>query len=166
MSEPYRVSFVCTGNICRSPMGEVILRGMLADAGLGERVVVDSCGTGEWHVGQPAQPFAIEVLADAGYDGTPHRAQQLSPAFVTDRDLLLALDKGHLRWLKKLSRKARGTTELRMLREFDSAAVNARTLEVDDPYSGTGADYERARDEIERSCRGLTTWLTEQLTPA
>ena len=160
MSEPYRVSFVCTGNICRSPMGEVILRSMLAEAGLAERVVVDSCGTGEWHVGQPAQPFAIEVLADAGYDGTPHRAQQLTPAFVTDRDLLLALDKGHLRWLRKLSRKVPDAAELRLLREFDETAVAAQTLEVDDPYSGTTADYERARDEIERSCRGLTTWLT------
>lgn len=166
MNEPYRVSFVCTGNICRSPMGEVILRALLADAGLGELVVVDSCGTGEWHVGQPAQPLAIEVLADAGYDGTPHRAQQLSPAFITDRDLLLALDKGHLRWLEKMSRKVSGAAEVRMLREFDSGAVAAKTLEVDDPYSGTTADYERARDEIERSCRGLTTWLTGHLIPA
>lgn len=164
MSEPYRVSFVCTGNICRSPMGEVILRSMLTDAGLGERVVVDSCGTGEWHVGQSAQPFAIDALADAGYDGTPHRAQQLTPDFVTDRDLLLALDQGHLRWLKKLSRKVPAAAQLRMLREFDETAVAAKTLEVDDPYSGTTADYERARDEIERSCRGLTTWLAHNLT--
>lgn len=163
MSPPYRVSFVCTGNICRSPMGEVILRAMLAQAGLAERVSVDSCGTGEWHVGQPAQPLALRALADAGYDGSPHRAQQLTPAFVTDRDLLLALDDGHVRWLRKLSRKAQGTAQVRLLREFDPTAVADGTVQVEDPYGGTPADYERAREEIERGCAGLTEWLARSI---
>lgn len=144
-------------------MGEVILRAMLARAGLADRVSVDSCGTGEWHVGQPAQPFALQALADAGYDGSPHRGQQLTPAFVTDRDLLLALDDGHLRWLQKLSRKAHGTAQVRLLREFDPVAVADGTVQVDDPYGGTPTDYERAREEIERACAGLTEWLTRSI---
>lgn len=163
MSPTYRVSFVCTGNICRSPMGEVILRAMLADAGLADRVSVDSCGTGDWHVGQPAQPQALEALVDAGYDGSAHRAQQLGPVFVTDRDLLLALDEGHLRWLRELSVQAGGTADIRLLREFDAGAVSDGTLEVDDPYGGSTANYERAREEITRSCAGLTAWLTSHL---
>lgn len=163
MPAPYRVSFVCTGNICRSPMGDVILRSMLADVGLTEVVDVDSCGTGEWHIGQPAQPLALAALAEAGYDGSPHRARQLDASFVTERDLLLALDDGHLRWLRTLSRKARGTAEVKLLREFDPTAVEEGTLEVDDPYGGTPQDYERARAEIERACAGLTRWLASQL---
>ena len=56
MSEPYRVCVVCSGNICRSPMGEIVLRHKLEEAGLGDRVVVDSAGTGDWHVGDGADP--------------------------------------------------------------------------------------------------------------
>ena len=61
----YRICFVCTGNICRSPMAEVVCRAQLAERGLGERVSVDSAGTGDWHVGQPADPRTVAALSAA-----------------------------------------------------------------------------------------------------
>src|SRR5690606_13734449 len=70
------VSFVCTGNICRSPMGEVILRDLLEREGLADRVAVVSAGTGDWHVGGPADPRAVSTLKQYGLDGERHRAQQ------------------------------------------------------------------------------------------
>ena len=73
---PYRVCLVCLGNICRSPMAEAVLRAELAAAGLDRAVVVDSAGTGDWHVGGPMDPGARSALARRGYDGSAHRARQ------------------------------------------------------------------------------------------
>ena len=72
----YRVCVICSGNICRSPMGEVILRSMLGSAGLGDHVVVDSVGTGGWHEGESMDRRAAAVLRDAGYDPSRHRGEQ------------------------------------------------------------------------------------------
>ncbi len=66
---PYRITVVCLGNICRSPIGEAVLRARLADAGLADRVQVDSAGTGDWHLGHPADPRALATLDAHGY---PH----------------------------------------------------------------------------------------------
>ena len=85
----YRIGLVCLGNICRSPMAEVVLREVIDRAGLGERVVVDSCGTGAWHVGEPMDRRAAAALIAADYDPTGHRAQTLDDSW-SDRDLLLA----------------------------------------------------------------------------
>ena len=68
--------FVCSGNICRSPMAEVVLRELARRAGAQDAVEVDSAGTGDWHVGHEADRRALRVLAEAGYDGSTHRARQ------------------------------------------------------------------------------------------
>ena len=85
-----RVVFVCTGNICRSPMAEVIARRAFHDAGLGDRVTVSSVGTGDWHVGNGMDARAAAELAAHGYD-TGHVASQLSPG-DHDADLVVACD--------------------------------------------------------------------------
>ena len=73
---PYRVCLVCLGNICRSPMAETVLRAALTEAGLDGTVVVDSAGTGDWHIGQPMNSGARAALATRGYDGSAHRARR------------------------------------------------------------------------------------------
>ncbi|NHN57244.1 low molecular weight phosphotyrosine protein phosphatase [Calidifontibacter sp. DB0510] len=155
----YRVCFLCSGNICRSPMGEIILRSMLADAGLAGRVEVDSAGTGDWHVGDGADPRTIAELKAAGYDGSAHRASQLDAAYLTSRDLILAADEGHLRRLRSLARGLADHAELRLVREFDPDAVAAGTLELDDPWYGDEEDFRRCRREVEAACRGLVDRL-------
>ena len=72
----YRIAFVCLGNICRSPMAEVVMRSLVVRAGLADRISVASAGTGDWHVGERADPRTVETLAGRGYDGSQHRAQQ------------------------------------------------------------------------------------------
>ena len=73
---PYRIAFVCLGNICRSPMADVVLTQLLDDAGLATKVEVTSCGTGTWHLGEPMDPRAAAQLLAEGYDASAHRAQK------------------------------------------------------------------------------------------
>jgi protein-tyrosine phosphatase len=67
---PYRICFVCSGNICRSPTAEAVLRRRLADAGLADQVEVDSAGLGDWHVGK-----AVDARAGRGGAGTGRRSR-------------------------------------------------------------------------------------------
>jgi protein-tyrosine phosphatase len=104
---PYRVCLVCLGNICRSPMAETVLRAKLAAAGLaGETapaVVVDSAGTGDWHVGDAMDPAARAALASRGHDGSAHRARQFQPSWLPRRDLILAMDARNLADLRRMA---------------------------------------------------------------
>lgn len=102
---PFRVCFVCTGNICRSPMAEWVMRAHLATAGLDGAVAVDSAGTGGWHVGEGADPRTVRVLARHGY-ASQHTARQFEAADLGRRDLVVALDGGHLRTLRRWADRA------------------------------------------------------------
>jgi protein-tyrosine phosphatase len=158
-SSPYRVLFVCSGNICRSPMAEVVARHLLADAGLTKRVEVDSAGTGGWHVGEGADRRTVRALADHGYDGSGHRAREFEPDWFVERDLILVADRGHVRQLRAWAPDDAARDRIRLLRSFDADAVAAGTEEVDDPWYGGAADFERCLAEVEQACSGLVNWL-------
>ncbi len=160
------VSFVCTGNICRSPMGEVILRDLLEREGLADRVEVVSAGTGDWHVGGPADPRAVSTLRLFGLDGESHRAQQFVRDTFAEVDLVLALDRGHEDILRRLAPTVEDRDKIRLLRSFDPAAVAAGSLEVDDPYFGEDADFVTTYEEVLPACEGVVAHLREQLAPA
>jgi protein-tyrosine phosphatase len=158
-SAPYRICVLCSGNICRSPMGEVILRDKLGAAGLGDLVVVDSAGTGGWHEGLPADDRTITALNEHGYDGTAHRAREFRPEWFAGLDLVLVADRGHLQQLRAWAPTEEDAAKVRLLREYDEDAVAAGTLEIDDPYHGTAPDFERALVEVERACVGVVAHL-------
>src|ERR1035441_7496116 len=99
----YRVCLVCLGNICRSPMAEVVLTDELARAGLAGQVQVDSAGTGDWHIGGPMDAGAAAELARRGYDGSAHRARLFDPAWFPGRDLVLAMDRRNLAQLRRMA---------------------------------------------------------------
>ena len=102
---PYRVSLVCLGNICRSPIAAVVLRQRLADAGL-TTVTVDSAGLGDWHVGHRMDPRSAAVLRAAGYDETDidgHQARQFQRDWLAQRDLVLGMDGSNLSALRRLA---------------------------------------------------------------
>lgn len=160
MTEPFRVQFVCSGNICRSPMGEVILRAMLEREGLSDKVIVDSAGTGDWHVGDPADPRTVAALARGGYDGRAHRAKQLTPPDLTERDLVLVADRGHLNAVERMARHVDDPAQIRLMRDYDP---DADTQEVDDPYFGDEAGFDRCRDEVEAACAGLLESLRSRV---
>ncbi len=107
---PYRVCLVCLGNICRSPMAETVLRAELVAAGLDGAVIVDSAGTGDWHIGDAMNSGARAALASRGYDGSDpetHRARQFQPSWLGQRDLILAMDARNLADLRRMARDPR-----------------------------------------------------------
>jgi protein-tyrosine phosphatase len=148
---PYRVQFVCLGNICRSPMAEAVLRHQAAEAGLGRTLAVDSAGTGGWHVGDPADRRARTVLQDHGY-ALDHAAKQFSPSMFADRDLVVALDSENLRDLRRLAPDKATNQSIRLLREFD---LDADSLDVPDPYYGGREGFTEVLRTIETACSGL-----------
>lgn len=126
---------VCTGNICRSPIGEQVLRAAVADAGLDDRVRVSSAGTGDWHIGQGAHSRTVRVLRGAGYP-TDHRAQQITRRTVADVDLALAADRGHRRDLLAMGADP---DRVVLLRSFDPLADDH---DVPDPYYGPDSGFD------------------------
>ncbi|SDR83882.1 low molecular weight protein-tyrosine-phosphatase [Corynebacterium timonense] len=154
---PLHIDFVCTGNICRSPMAEVIIRAKLTEAGLGSETVVTSSGTGSWHVGQRADERALYELAEHGYDGSRHRAQQFGVT-QQDADLIVALEQRHVSELV-----ARGVPEdkIRLLRSFDPDAPDGAGVE--DPYYGGQAGFSAAREQIEAAADGIISWVRSRV---
>jgi protein-tyrosine phosphatase len=174
--EPSRrlhVTFVCTGNICRSPVAEVVLRAAADRAGLADAVTFDSAGTGGWHVGQGADERALRTLRARGYDGSSHRARRLDRDAYARADLVVALDRGHLRALlgwgaprdgargdRAGGDRAGGDGKVRLLRSFDPGADGP---EVADPYYGDEAAFAIVVDQVEAAAPGLLEHLRERL---
>ncbi|GAB2981703.1 low molecular weight phosphotyrosine protein phosphatase [Amycolatopsis acidiphila] len=157
MTEPaLHVCFVCSGNICRSPMAAVVFREHLRRDGLAGQVRVSSAGIGPWHVGEPADARALATLEQHGYDGK-HVAAQIDGEHL-GADLLLAADAGHLRDLR---RKIDDPSRVRLLREFDPSAPEG--AEVPDPYYGGEDGFEDALAMIERTMPGLLDWTRRGL---
>ncbi|MCO5995789.1 low molecular weight protein-tyrosine-phosphatase [Actinoallomurus rhizosphaericola] len=157
---PYRVTFVCTGNICRSPMAEHIFRRHVEEEGLD--VEVDSSGTGHWHVGDPADERAVATLRRAGYTSA-HRARQFEAAWFDRYDLIIALDQGHQSDLRYLAPDEEAADKIRLLREFDP---DARHLDVADPYYSRNSAFEEVREQIEAAVPGLLDHVRGRLKDA
>ena len=149
------VVFVCTGNICRSPMADVMARQAFAEAGLGDRVRVSSVGTGGWHVGDGMDPRAAAELETNGYDST-HVAAQLGGQHH-DADLLVALDSGHRTHLLDAGVDPE---RVRLLRGFDPEADGH---DVADPYYGDHSGFTRTRLQIDAALPGLISEVRDLL---
>jgi protein-tyrosine phosphatase len=153
----YAVAFVCLGNICRSPMADVVLTQLVDDAGLAGHVSVASCGTGGWHVGDPMDDRAAATLRAHDYDPSAHRAQQLDASWGTTYDLMLCMDRSNLadaRSVVPLEEPGR----LRLFRDFDPVDPGA---EVPDPYYGGDEGFEEVLAMVERTCGTLVSALQQ-----
>ncbi|WP_281287599.1 low molecular weight protein-tyrosine-phosphatase [Amycolatopsis rhizosphaerae] len=148
--------FVCSGNICRSPMAALVFAEHLRRERLDGLVRVTSAGTGPWHVGEPADPRARQTLLGHGYP-VAHVASQVDAGHL-EADLLLAADAGHLRTLRQ---KVTDPARVRLLREFDPTA--APGAEVPDPYYGGDEGFDEVIAMIERTVPGLLDWVRQEL---
>jgi protein-tyrosine phosphatase len=148
------VVFVCTGNICRSPIAEKVFVHELEQAGLADAVHVSSAGTGSWHVGSPADERATAVLRGAGYQ-VDHIARQVD-AEQLGADLVVALDNSHRRALQSLVPEP---DRVRLLRSFDPDAPAG--AEVPDPYYGDDDGFATVLEMIRAAMPGMVEWVRE-----
>jgi protein-tyrosine phosphatase len=171
VGQPYRVCFVCTGNICRSPMAETVFTEQVRRAGLDAVVVVDSAGTGAWHVGERADRRAVMVSRAAGYP-LRHTARQFERSWFGSRDLVVALADEPRVALRRMAPDDAAAARVRLLREFDpagprgaaeTASGGSRPLDLDvpDPYYGDASDFEHCLRLIEPACGGLLAVLRD-----
>ncbi|MCU0278011.1 MAG: protein tyrosine phosphatase [Candidatus Nanopelagicales bacterium] len=147
-----RITTVCLGNICRSPIAAAVLAAELADLD----VEVDSMGTAGWHVGRGADPRALEALARAGY-ALDHTARQASAAALAHSDLVLAMDSENADDLRQLGVHAV------LIRSFDPAADG---VDVPDPYYGSSEDFDDVVTMIQASVAGVRQWLADAAAQA
>lgn len=158
--QPISLLFVCLGNICRSPAADAIMRQYVNEARLDDRIKVDSCGIGPWHVGQLPDSRMRRHGARRGYK-VDHIARQISQADFRAYTYIIGMDHENMRTLQRLSpREARA----RLVCLADYLTEHPGQDTVPDPYYGDDADFELALDLIEDGCRELLRRMQEQLT--
>jgi protein-tyrosine phosphatase len=159
------VVFVCTGNICRSPLAEAMATQMAASAimpdgvPMHQRFRFESAGTASWHVGAEMDPRAQAALRDAGFAAHQHAAKHADDELLARTDLLVALDRKHR---QILAGRTSNQTDIVMLRPFDPAGGGR--VDVADPYYGNESDFAACAQIIERSVSGLLTHLSAGAT--
>jgi len=170
-----RLCFVCLGNICRSPTAEGVMRKLVADVGLTDRIDIDSAGTGAWHVGDRADARSADEARRRGIDLTS-RARQFHPGDLYVFDLVLAMDRSNLAHLHDMAPEAELRDKIHLLRAFAPLAPADRAvgasagtvghpdaetnrggpdLDVPDPYYGGPTGFADVFDLVDVACRGL-----------
>ncbi|MDI2099079.1 low molecular weight protein-tyrosine-phosphatase [Ruicaihuangia caeni] len=153
----FRICFVCTGNICRSPMAEVLFKDLVERSGYGHAVSIMSAGTGEWHVGEQSDARTLAALASKGHDGSKHRARQFDPDWFNSLDLVVAFDRSQERILKSWARTDQDRAKVHLLLSFDKE--QAPLIDVPDPYYSDAAYFSTVLNMIERAGRALFTQI-------
>jgi protein-tyrosine phosphatase len=140
-------------------MADVVLTQRVDDAGLAGRVTVSSCGTGDWHLGQPMDERAAAILRANDFDPSAHRAQQFSPSWLAANDLVLAMDASNLADVRRVTASSGGTVDrerVRLFGDFDPVEPGG---EVPDPYYGGPQGFEEVLTMVERTCAALVSAL-------
>jgi len=169
MADQYRVMTVCTGNICRSPMAEVVLRDRFEAAGLAGRVVVDSTGISSEEHGNPIDPRARAALRARGYDVPVRAARRVRAGDLVAADLVLAMTEVHAQALRRIAGADDVAARVVMLRSFDPAAppvapgAREHVLDVDDPWYGGPDDFETCLTQLEAAADGVVARVSADL---
>jgi len=153
-----RLLFVCLGNICRSPAAEGVFLHLVAREGLEDRFVVDSAGTGGWHVGNPADR-RMRAAAERRGIHLPSRARQIELADFTSFDRILTMDDDNFRNVRPLARELGERPGLARIEPMTSHCRVHQVSEVPDPYYGGEQGFEDVLDLLEDACGGLLETL-------
>jgi protein-tyrosine phosphatase len=144
-----RLLFVCLGNICRSPTAEAVMRGLVAEAGLEDKIEVESAGTGNWHVGYPPDERAVAAAAERGIE-LSGEARQVVRGDFGGFDLLIAMDRQNCDDLLRLAETPADREKVRLLRSYADGE-----LDVPDPYYGGEDGFAEVVEIVERCCEAL-----------
>jgi protein-tyrosine phosphatase len=168
MTRPYRIIAVCTGNICRSPMAELMLAEAFAAAGLAGAVVVDSAGTTAYEAGRPIDPRAARKLTAHNLLSDRHIAREWRKEWFTERHLILALDVDHYGWLRASAPDDESLERIRMLRSFDPLLATKDPLDqgIEDPWYGDHSDFAAVWDQIQGSVPGIVEYVRSAIAAA
>lgn len=153
------VLFVCLGNICRSPTADGIFRELVASAKLNQKIMVDSAGTGAWHIGKTPDSRTIAAARTRGYDLSVLRARQVTARDFDEFDYVLAMDEANLADLQQL-KPAHFTGHLGLFLEF---GARGDYREVPDPYYGGSDGFELVLDLVEDAAQGLLEHIRQRL---
>jgi len=154
------VLFVCLGNICRSPLAEGIFTHLARERGVLEEFEIDSCGTGAWHVGEPADHRSLAVAKRHGVE-LPGVARQVDPSCDFAKfQWIIAMDRANVRSLVRAGAPAE---RVRLVRSFDPAMTHRpeHELDVPDPYEWPGDGFEEVYQMLHGACAGLLEYLAE-----
>jgi len=160
---PIKVLFVCLGNICRSPTAHGVFEKIVANAGLQETIIVDSAGTGDWHVGKAPDPRASEAAMSRNHDLSHLRARQVRPEDFLEFDYILAMDKQNL-WDLRAMALPKFMGHLGLFLDYGQDGLESGLEEVPDPYSGGREGFDEVLDLVEHTAQGLLSHLREQLS--
>lgn len=153
------VLFVCLGNICRSPTADGIFRELVANAKLDQKIMVDSAGTGAWHIGKAPDSRTVAAARTRGYDLSVLRARQVTARDFDEFDYVLAMDEANLADLQQL-KPAHFTGHLGLFLEF---GARGDYREVPDPYYGGSDGFELVLDLVEDAAQGLLKHVRQRL---
>jgi len=155
MNQPLRVLFVCLGNICRSPLAEVVVKSVAEEQGLSHMFHFESAGTGSWHVGGSADPRSAAKAREKGLSLEHHQAQQITRRNIDDWDIFVAMDSENQRNLIAMGAKPE---QVVMMRAFEGQEV---APDVPDPYYGGASGFEDAYQMLILNAQGLLQYLQQ-----
>lgn len=157
---PYKICFVCLGNICRSPTAEGVFQHLVNTRGLQQYFYVDSAGTSAYHIGEPANSKSKQTAGEHGIE-LNSRARRFERGDLEEFDLILAMDDENYQNLLQLDSSGNGRGKIKKLRDFDPKPEDGN---VPDPYYGGMAGFENVYRIVFRSCESLLSRLEKKIT--
>lgn len=154
-----KILTVCLGNICRSPSAEAALREAFEQAGLGDRVEIDSAGTGSWHLGHPPDP-RMAAAAEAVGLHLKGAARRVTPADFTEFDLILAMDRSNERDLQQMARTQEEREKVKLFRTFEDGAD---AVDTPDPYYGGEEGFAHVVEIVRAGAQGVVKQVQARL---
>ncbi|ACK68504.1 protein tyrosine phosphatase [Gloeothece citriformis PCC 7424] len=156
---PYKLLFVCLGNICRSPSAENIMNHLIEQANLSDQIICDSAGTSNYHIGEPPDPRMRVAAARRGIE-LKGKARQFNLADFDKFDLILAMDRENYQNILLLDPKGNYKFKVRLMCDFVS---NASIKDVPDPYYGGSQGFDQVIDLLLDACSGLLEEVKQQI---